>query len=437
MGGGAGLKATSRVVGGAESRRELGAYRGRETAQIMLFPQPDLHRTAVPRLEAFATLAGLEAAVRGLLISVMPLAMYEALQDPGQVSIAYFVVGLASMIWGLLVPGMMAYVPRRWMYSLGCGFYLLSMVMALLGGVIATLSALLLMIFATATCFVCFNAYVLDYVARSSLGRLQSLQMFYAAAPWAIGPMAGVWLREAWHPLPFLLAGGFALALLAAFWFFRLGNGRQIARARAPAINPVAYLGRFLHQPRLIAGWMFAVVRSCGWWVYIVYLPIFCIEAGLGDKVGGVALSISNCLLFITPLLLRIAQRLSVRRSVRGALGLCALLFMGAALLSGWPWVTVACLVMGSFGLVTLDVVGGLPFMLAVKPSERVEMAAVFSSFRDVSGMVTPGVVWLVLLATPVAGAFAASGLAFAAAFAVAGTLHPRLGAPRPSRGRG
>lgn len=98
-------------------------------------------------------------------------------------------------------------------------------------------------------CFVCFNAYVLDYVARHDLGRTQSLQMFYAAAPWAIGPVAGVWLRDLWPPLPFLLALGCALTLLAVFWWLRLGNGKQIQRARGPAINPLAYLGRFLRQP--------------------------------------------------------------------------------------------------------------------------------------------------------------------------------------------
>ncbi|WP_151717378.1 MFS transporter [Gemmobacter serpentinus] len=401
----------------------------------MVYPLPEVHRTSVPKIEAFATLAGLEAAVRGLLISVMPLAMYEVLQDPGLVSLAYFVVGLVSMVWGFLVPGMTRLVPRRWMYSLGCGFYLLAMGLALIGGTVPTLIALLSMIFATATCFVCFNAYVLDYVARGNLGRLQSMQMFYAAAPWAIGPMAGVWLRDLWWPLPFVLAAAFAVALLAAFWHFRLGNGRQIARARAPAINPLVYLSRFLHQPRLIAGWMFAVVRSSGWWVYIVYLPIFCIEAGLGDKVGGIALSISNALLFFTPFILKLSQRASVRRAVRAALAGCALLFLSAAAFSGWPWMTVACLMLGSLGLVLLDAIGGLPFMLAVKPSERVEMAAVFSSFRDVSGMVSPGVAWVVLLVTPVAGIFAASGLAFAAAYTVAGRLHPRLGAARPSRG--
>ena len=30
--------------------------------------------------------------------------------------------------------------------------------------------------------------------------------------------------------------------------------------------NPLAFLDRFFRQPRLIAGWLFAVIRSCGWW---------------------------------------------------------------------------------------------------------------------------------------------------------------------------
>ena len=75
------------------------------------------------------------------------------------------------------------------------------------------------------------------------------------------------------------------------------------------ALPPVA--GAPLSLER-IAGWLFAVIRSCGWWVYVVYLPIFCIEAGLGDKVGGIALSVSNALLFAAPALNRMARRLSV-----------------------------------------------------------------------------------------------------------------------------
>lgn len=394
-----------------------------------------LRHSTSPRLEAFALLAGLEAAVRGTLISVMPLTIYAAVQDAAIVSRIYFFVGIASLIWGLMVPWATRWVPRRWMYSLGCGLYLVAMALAVSGGPVAVPLALMCAALATATCFVCFNAYVLDYVARADLGRTQSLQMLYAATPWAVGPLFGVWLQELWAPLPFLVAAGFALLLLTAFWVLRLGNGKQIQRAKRPAVNPLAYLGRFFRQPRLIAGWLFAVLRSCGWWIYVVYLPIFCVEAGLGPKVGGVALSLSNALLFTTPFLLRLVHRSSVRIVVRQAFALCLVCFTAAGLLSGWPWAAVIGLMLGSAGLVMLDAAGGLPFMLSVKPSERVEMAAVYSSFRDVSGILTPGAAWLVLAFAPVAGVFVAGGMGFAAAWLIAGRLHPRLGGARPSRG--
>ena len=73
--------------------------------------------------------------------------------------------------------------------------------------------------------------------------------------------------------------------------------------------------------------------------------------------------------------------------------------------------------------------------MMAVKPSERTEMSAVYSSFRDVSGILTPGAAWLVLLVAPLPGVFAAAGVGLLTAFAVAGRLHPHLGSLRPSRG--
>ncbi|WP_284166022.1 MFS transporter [Frigidibacter sp. SD6-1] len=388
-----------------------------------------------PKIQHFALLAGLEAAVRGTLISVMPLAVHEAMGGTLGASRIYFFAGIISLLWGLMVPWFTRRLPRRWMYTAGACLYLAGMTLALADTSVTVPLALLVNAMATATTFVCFNAYVLDYVDRAELGRGQSMQMVYAATPWAVGPMLGVWLYGYWRPLPFLMAGGFALALLTAFWILRLGNGKQIARAKGPAVNPLAYLARFFAQPRLIAGWLFAVIRSCGWWVYVVYLPYFCIEAGLGDTVGGIALSISNALLFISPLMLRLARRASVRLSVRTAFGLCGGLFLAAALLSPLPWLTVAACMGASIFLVMLDVVGGLPFLMSVKPSERTEMSAVYSSFRDVSSILTPGAAWAVLAVAPTAAIFAACGAAMGAAHLIAGRLHPRLGVQRPSRG--
>ena len=173
------------------------------------------------------------------------------------------------------------------------------------------------------------------------------------------------------------------------------------------------------------------MIRSSGWWVFVVYLPIYAIEAGLDERIGGFSLSLSSLMLFGTPLMLRWMEARSLRRAVRTG-------FMGAGLamicamgLSGYPWLAVAALMVSTLFLLLLDVSGGLPFLLAVKPSERTEMAAVYSTFRDVSGIFTPGLAWAVLLFAPLPGLFGAMGLALLGCWALAGTLVHRLGHKR------
>ena len=400
----------------------------------MIAPRAPIYLThaPTPRIKDFALLAALEAGIRGTLLSVMPVVIYRAFPDAAVVSHIYFLVGCASLFCGLMVPWLSQWMPRRWVFTLSGGAYLCGLTLALTGQPSAMAAALLINAVGTVTFTVCLNAYVMDYIHRMELGRNETTRMVYSAVPWTVGPILGVTLLNWWEPAPFLLAGGFVLVLTAAFWRLRLGNGRQIARARAPAPNPLAYLGRFAAQPRLIAGWFFAVMRSCGWWVYIVYLPIFCIEAGLGDKIGAVALSLSNGLLFATPLMLRRVKRVGVRRSVRLGFAVASSLFMLGFLLAGWPLVTVACVMVGSVALVLLDVCGGLPFLMAVRPAERTEMVAVYATFRDASGIATPAVSSLILLVAPVTAIFAACGIGLAAGYLVAGRLHPRLGLLRP-----
>ncbi|HMB14440.1 MAG TPA: MFS transporter, partial [Roseovarius sp.] len=193
----------------------------------------------------------------------------------------------------------------------------------------------------------------------------------------------------------------------------------------------LAWLPRFFAQPRLVAGWVFAVIRSCGWWAYVVYLPIFAVQQGLSEDLGGMLLSASNGMLFVTPLMLRWMQRRSIRRAMRVGFAVSGLLFLLGAIASGWPWATVAGLALASVFLVLLDVSAGLPFLMAVKPSERTEMSAIYASFRDVSGIMTPGAAWLVLLVAPLPGIFALTGVGLLSCWHLARHLHPRLGAAR------
>jgi MFS transporter, ACDE family, multidrug resistance protein len=421
-----------RVAGVRDGAARLA--RDRQETRVFERSIPEwLRHSPTPSVRGFAVLSALEAMIRGFLVSVYPLAMYRAFGDAALVSQLYFLIGLLSLVAGLLVPWLTRYLPRRWMYTAGLGLALAGCGLGLVGGQWVAL-ALLCSTVATVTVFVCLNAYVLDYIARADLGRSETLRMFYAAVAWSVGPVTGVWLMGLWPGAPFLVSGFFALVLLGVFWAMRLGNGKLIARARRPAPNPLAYLGRFFAQPRLIAGWLFAVLRSCGWWVYVVYLPIFAVESGLSDKVGGAALSLTNALLFTTPLMLRWMQAHTVRATVRTGFLVSGAAFTLAAVASPFPWAAVLLLMSGSVFLILLDISGGLPFLMAVKPSERTEMSAVYSSFRDVSGILTPGAAWLVLLVAPLSGIFAVVGSGLLGMWLLASRLHPLLGVASPQR---
>ncbi|AXI55826.1 hypothetical protein SuNHUV7_22720 (plasmid) [Pseudoseohaeicola sp. NH-UV-7] len=392
-----------------------------------------LRHAPAPSVRGFAVLAGLEAVARGILISVIPLLMYRTLGDAQLVSSIYFVFGVVSLLVGLMVPWLIRFLPRRWMYTCGAVMYISGSLIAILDTPAAVVVAVGLNTVAIVVTFVCFNAYVLDYIAKIDLGKCETSRMLYSAAGWTAGPAIGVLLYAWWPALPFLIAAFSCASMLAMFWYLRLGNGKLITRARAPAPNPVAFLTRFFVQPRLVAGWLFAVIRSCGWWIYVVYLPIFAIENGLSDQLGGILLSATNACLFSAPLILRWMLRRSLRQSVQTGFALAGITFCAAAVLSGWPAISVAALMLGSFFLIVLDVCGGLPFLMAVKPSERTEMSAVYSSFRDVSGILTPGGAWLVLIVAPTSGIFLVGGLAMFGAWAIASRLHPRLGQARVS----
>ena len=387
-----------------------------------------LRHAPAPSVRGFAVLAGIEAVARGILISVFPLAMYKALEDARIVSEVYFLVGFVSLVAGLSVPFITRFVPRRWVYVSGTVFFMAGSLLAIISTPVTVIVGLLLITIATVTTFVCFHAYVLDYVAKIELGRCETSRMFYSALGWTAGPVLGVFLYRWWEPTPFLVATAASFCMMVVFLIMRMGNGRLITKSTKPGSGGFTVLPRFIAQPRLIAGWLFAVIRSCGWWIYVVYLPIYAIENGMGDQLGGIALSITNGTLFITPFMLKWMQKRSVRTAVRTGFFMSGVLFGFAGMLSGLHWVTVVCLMAGSFFLILLDVSGGLPFLLAVKPSERTEMSAIYASYRDVSGILTPGAAWLVLLVSPISGVFVAGGVALLCAWGLSNKLHPRLG---------
>lgn len=387
-------------------------------------------RSRSPGVEGLALLAGAEAVVRGTTLSAFPLLMYRAYQDAGAVSAFYFGVGILSLAAILMVPLIARRLPRPTVYSGSVCLYLLAAILGMIGGA-ATGLALVCNAIAAATAFASFNAYVLEHVEKSDLSRLESLRLLFGGIGWTVGPALGVWLIGFWHGAPFIVTALFALVMLALFWRMNPGDVAAIPSARPRSASPLAILKRFLSQPRLIAGWTFTLIRSCGWWVFIVYVGIYAVENGLPETVGGIAASTANAGLFLAPLMLRWVRRNSVRDAVRAGFLGCGVCFLMATALSPFPWLAIAVLLLGSIPLITLDISGGLPFLMSVKPSERAEMSAIYSSFRDVSGIVSPGIAWLILTVAPLPAIFGATGLAMIGAYMVASQLHPRLGQRR------
>lgn len=392
-------------------------------------------RPPKPGVRAFAFISAFDAVVRGTMLSVYPLLMYRAWGNAAVVSQWYFGIGVLSLLTALSVPALARRIARRHVYAMGVGFYLLAAVFGVVGGK-ATTVALLCHAVAAANVFVCFNAYVLDNIPKADFGRLETLRLLYGGIGWTVGPVLGVWLLPLWQGAPFLIVAGAALTMLAAFWWTGVGTSRVTAASTQSSPNPLAYLGRFLGQPRLVAGWYFALMRSCGWWVFVVYIGIYAVQNGLGDQVGGTVTSAVSLGTFLAPLMLGWMQRHSVRHAVRTGFLMSGACMLAGTLVSPWPWATVAFVFVGACFLVLLDICGGLPFMMSVKPSQRTEMSAVYSTFRDVSGIVGPAIAWLVLQFSPVAGVFAAAGLALLGAWMVAGQLHPQLGVPGALRVR-
>jgi len=281
--------------------------------------------------------------------------------------------------------------------------------------------------------FVCLNAYIMDYVDRVKLGECQALQLFYSGAAWTIGPFLGIWLMTLWKPAPFILSAISSCLLLIVFWIYRLGDGKAIHRGSSVQANPFGYLFRFLHQPRLVAGWTFAVMKSCGWWVYILYLPIYAVENGHSEQLGGALLSLSNAFLFLTPLIIKTMRGRIRMAIITGFLGSGCLFFLASVNPAG-SLLSIAMLVVASMFLIMLDVCAGLPFLMAVRPSQRTEMSAVYSTYRDVSSVITPGTASLVLLLAPLKAIFGVTAASLLACVLIAGKLHPRLGEQRFSK---
>lgn len=351
---------------------------------------------------SLARLGALDGFARAVLVGVVPLMALEALGSKEAVTRAYLLASILTLCITLNFATLERILRRRRVVMLA-GAFLVGAAAILYFGRGLEFALGISMRSAAASLFsVCMSLYIMDYIGKRDLSQTESRRMFHAGAAWMSGPVLGVWLwnhAATWSP--FLLSAFAALLMVAYFLHLRFGDNPVIRRAARPAVNPLRIIPRYFGQRSLRIAYGITLSRSIFWVTLFVYGPLYVVEAGLPSWMAGGLLSFVSALMFLSPLVKRLADLFGIRRLIIISLTLCGACVFGLFLVGQARPVGLVFWVLASLGAICLDVLGNIPFMRSVKPRERTEMTMIFSTWREGSELMTPLIVTLVLLVAP------------------------------------
>jgi MFS family permease len=381
-----------------------------------------------PTTWAFSVLFTLEPLYRSIIVTVVPLMAFERFGSAHEVSVFFFVLGLLGVGMSLTVPWLVSRLSRRGTFTLGIITGVGSMLLFVHGELWSFCAGMALHLFAASCIDVTLNLYLMEHVRRQDFGRYEPIRMFFLAFSWSVGPFLGVYLRNALDPAaPFVAGAGVVLLLGAYFFYLRFSDNPALVGKRPSVTNPIRYLPRFFVQPRMTLVYLLSAMRS-GWWtMYFIYVPIFCVTAGLGETMGGALVSLATSFVMATPLLRGTIQRFGIRRVLLlGYLG-AGVVTIAIGVSMGTPYVAVALVLLAAMFAVLCDSVGNTLFYRAVHSWERSEMATVFGSYRSVSSLAFPGVYSGVLAIFPLPAVFIFTGIGMIATSALTRFIPARM----------
>jgi ACDE family multidrug resistance protein len=364
-----------------------------------------------PTTSAFSLLFTLEPLYRSIIVTVVPLMALERFGSAQEVSVFFFVLGVLGVGMSLAVPWLVNRLARRGTFTLGIVTGVASMLLFMHGDLWSFFAGMAVHLFAASCIDVTLNLYLMEHVRRQDFGRYEPVRMFFLAFSWSIGPFLGVYLRNAVDPAAPFIVGAVVVLLLGAYFFYlRFSDNPLLASKRVAVTNPIRYLPRFFSQPRMMLVYLLSAMRS-GWWtMYFIYVPIFCVTAGLGETTGGALVSLATSFVMATPLLRGMIQRYGIRRVLLVGYAGAGLVTVGIGASMGIPHLAVGLVLLAALFSVLCDSVGNTLFYRAVRSWERSEMATVFGGYRSVSSLAFPGVYSGVLAIFPLPAVFVFTG---------------------------
>ncbi len=349
-----------------------------------------------------ARMSAIEGFARSVLVSIVPLVALDALGSKENVALAYLAAGVLTLCITLNLGTLERLIQRRWLVSLGAVILILAAALLYSRSTVLLPLGIGLRSAAASIYTVCMSLYIMDYIGKKELSLNESRRMQYTGAAWLVGPFAGSWLVEnGYTNVPFILSMIAAALMLGYFWKLRLGDNKVVVKAQSQGKNPWQAIKRYSGQKRLRIAYGITLSRSCFWVALFIYGPIYLVEAGLPVWSAGLLLSGISAMLFFSPAIRQASQRFGTRQVIAVGLSLTGLSLVMLGLLGEPTPMGVLFWVSGALGGVLLDVLGNIPFMRSVKPRERVEMTAVFSTWREASELLTPLIVSAVLVVFP------------------------------------
>lgn len=326
-----------------------------------------------------------------MLLSVIPLQAYRQMGNAQDASVLLFAVSIGGILAALTLPVLIRRLGLYPSYLLSCATMVLSACLMMVGDAWFFSAGLFCHVFSIAAAEVTLSIYVMGRIARTQMTSFEPLRVFFNVSALTLGPFLGVYLQSRVMPqLPFIACIVFMLA--AVVWFRALGlQHTSIPASRSPSVNPLRYLPRFFSQPRLRLAYGLVLARS-GWWtMFIIYVPIYAAQSGLGELTGAALVSIGTAWTLSVPFWGWVARHYGVRRLMMLGFTTSSALTMLVYLVIDLPTIASVLLVVCALGATMLDGVGNVLFFRAVRSGERAQMTAVFVTYRDSGQLLTPG----------------------------------------------
>ncbi len=386
-------------------------------------------RLTTPGAGAFAVLFGLQAFVRALVTVALSVQTMAIMGSDEGVSALFLMGSLAALALAFVIPRLAGWLGRARLCSLAILLVIAASGLFILQEPPTQVLGFVLRACGIAILFAVLSMFIMDHVRRRELGRSEPLRMLSIGLAWTAGPFLGAQIEILWGPwAPFAVSAAIAFVMLIYFWVLRFRK-LPIVRAAEPRGfgKPFADLTGFLAQPRLVLAWLQALGRVMFWACFVIYTPLYAIEIGLGQGVGGLLVSLGSGFMLLMPLWGWVARRFGIRRLSLIGFPVAALSMTAAGLLSAWPWLSALFLVCGAGAMTAIDGYGNALFFRACKPSQRMAMTPIFSAHRDLAN-ITQAVVFVVLLSFfPVQVVYLTLGLVLFGLALLSLKIHGRL----------